>query len=382
MIEFYWYDLILIPGIVQGLFLGILLLHFEKGNHSANKILAVILFISALMLVGRLVWLRYPPEWSFLWSLIPDTTIFIFGPLLYLYFKRLLFESNIKLFFLHITPAILHLAVVGVLFSLTPEVFGTYWNNGTIPWYLFGVESSAIVLNIAYWLMAFNQIRKYIKLKKNQLSFDLSITRYLGVFHFTVLAFLFIWALGFMNTRFIKSELYLNPYDLIWIMIPVLIYVIGYFSLKKPHVFQVHAGEEEAPNIQINRLNQDEVHAIQSRLDHVMGPEKVYQNSDLTLSSLAKQVGTSANNLSWLLNEVYCKTFYDYINGLRIKEYIRRLGNGEHQTKTLLGLAMDVGFKAKSTFNKVFKEELGTTPSTYVKGLSVTQQKYLMSQTG
>ena len=40
---------------------------------------------------------------------------------------------------------------------------------------------------------------------------------------------------------------------------------------------------------------------------------------------------------------------------------------GDYQLKTLLGLGLDAGFNSKASFNRIFKNQTGVTPSMYIK---------------
>ncbi|MEG8026442.1 helix-turn-helix domain-containing protein [Sphingomonas aurantiaca] len=51
------------------------------------------------------------------------------------------------------------------------------------------------------------------------------------------------------------------------------------------------------------------------------------------------------------------------INGLRVEHVAARLQDGADGD--ILTLAIDAGFGSKATFNRVFKERFGVTPSTY-----------------
>lgn len=98
-----------------------------------------------------------------------------------------------------------------------------------------------------------------------------------------------------------------------------------------------------------------------------MTNEKIFLQSDLTLADVAEMLQTSTNNVSWLLNQVYKTTFYDFINQYRVKEFVKKVENQEHLKHTILALSMDVGFNSKSTFNKAFKDTMQDTPSNYIK---------------
>jgi len=67
---------------------------------------------------------------------------------------------------------------------------------------------------------------------------------------------------------------------------------------------------------------------------------------------------------------VYGTNIYDFINELRTKEFVRKVGNKGHLDSTLLTLSLEVGFNSKSTFNKSFKPFQSETPTKFIKRIS------------
>ena len=59
------------------------------------------------------------------------------------------------------------------------------------------------------------------------------------------------------------------------------------------------------------------------------------------------------------------QTFYDFVNGYRVREVQRRIKAGEARALKMLALAMDAGFASKSTFNQAFKKHTSQTPSDF-----------------
>lgn len=104
-----------------------------------------------------------------------------------------------------------------------------------------------------------------------------------------------------------------------------------------------------------------------TRLIRVMTVEQLYQNPDLTLAELARHLGLTPNAASALVNAGLGVSFTDWVNGYRLAEVERRLLTADVQRFTVLALAFDAGFNSKTTFNRVFKEKTGLTPSAYLK---------------
>ncbi|GAB3121730.1 helix-turn-helix domain-containing protein [Novispirillum itersonii] len=94
-----------------------------------------------------------------------------------------------------------------------------------------------------------------------------------------------------------------------------------------------------------------------------------YLDPLLTLPRLALKTGTTANTLSAVLNQHLGVNFFDFVNGYRVDDAARLLL--ACPDRTVLDIAMEVGFNSKSTFNAAFKKHTGTTPSAWRKTGSV-----------
>jgi AraC-like DNA-binding protein len=88
-----------------------------------------------------------------------------------------------------------------------------------------------------------------------------------------------------------------------------------------------------------------------------------WSDPDLDLAELARKLGTNTAYLSRGLNEGLGLGFAEAINGLRVEHVAARLRDGANDD--ILTLAIDAGFGSKATFNRVFKERFGITPSAY-----------------
>ena len=105
----------------------------------------------------------------------------------------------------------------------------------------------------------------------------------------------------------------------------------------------------------------------------MMSLEKPFQESELSLADLAHRLNTQPNYLSQVINEREGKTFYDYINTLRIEEFKRLAASQESKKYTLLALAEQCGFNSKSSFNRYFKKVTGQSPSEFLAGFPASE---------
>jgi YesN/AraC family two-component response regulator len=98
-----------------------------------------------------------------------------------------------------------------------------------------------------------------------------------------------------------------------------------------------------------------------------MNTEKVFRESELSLADLARRLNTQPNYLSQVINEREGKNFYDYINSLRVEEFMHLVASPDSRKYTLLGLAQECGFNSKSSFNRYFKKVTGKSPSEFMQ---------------
>lgn len=85
---------------------------------------------------------------------------------------------------------------------------------------------------------------------------------------------------------------------------------------------------------------------------------------DLSLDNVSKQFGIGKYTLSRIFSSVLGVSFTKYINSQRINYASFQLLNTEDDINQI---AYDCGYSNQQTFNRVFKEELGQTPTAYRK---------------
>jgi AraC-like DNA-binding protein len=112
-------------------------------------------------------------------------------------------------------------------------------------------------------------------------------------------------------------------------------------------------------------LGVEEAEPLRQRLEVALHQEKPYLDQDLSLAELAKMVGTSDKKLSTLLNQNMHTNFYDYINSFRIVAFKAGVAEGKLEQFSIVGLALQCGFKSKSSFYRAFKKETGLSPSQF-----------------
>lgn len=122
--------------------------------------------------------------------------------------------------------------------------------------------------------------------------------------------------------------------------------------------------ETKQKKYQRSALDSTQSERIAKKLELSMKEEELFLQADLSLPNLAEHIKVPANYLSQTLNENLTESFFDYINRWRIEYAKVLLIEGK---ETVLDIAMNSGFNAKSSFYKAFKKNTGQTPGQYMK---------------
>ncbi|TQV81212.1 helix-turn-helix domain-containing protein [Exilibacterium tricleocarpae] len=102
----------------------------------------------------------------------------------------------------------------------------------------------------------------------------------------------------------------------------------------------------------------------------LMQEQKPYLDTGLRLKDLAGMLSLSSHQLSELLNQTLGKPYYEFINEYRVAEAKAIMRRPESAAMNMLAVAHAAGFGNKASFNRIFKEITGMTPSAYRKKIS------------
>ena len=108
-------------------------------------------------------------------------------------------------------------------------------------------------------------------------------------------------------------------------------------------------------------LDEDGVERVVALLGDFQRRGDILNDPLVSMPKLARAVGVSPNQLSYVLNHHIGQNFFDFVNSARIEE--ARSVLLLEPDRTILDVALSVGFNSKSTFNLAFKKMTGETPS-------------------
>ena len=135
-----------------------------------------------------------------------------------------------------------------------------------------------------------------------------------------------------------------------------------------PHLMPLpESSEEKAQKYESSKLQAAQKEKYLAQLITFVEQNKPYQLPELTLNELAEKVNIPTHYVSQIINEKLKVNFLDFINSYRVKEAQAKLIDPKRSHYTILSIAYESGFNAKSTFYAVFKKQTGMTPSQYRK---------------
>jgi len=140
---------------------------------------------------------------------------------------------------------------------------------------------------------------------------------------------------------------------------------------KSRHLFRLHnlrtSQDAAPPRKTVKRaaqaLSPVDIEDMRRKILWELEQERIYTNEDLTVSAFAHALGIEPYQLSRFLNIHLRTTFTNLVNSYRVLE-ARDLLTG-NSSGSILDIAFSSGFNSKASFNRIFKQRTGMTPSEY-----------------
>ncbi len=102
------------------------------------------------------------------------------------------------------------------------------------------------------------------------------------------------------------------------------------------------------------------------RLLALMEYERVWNQPGLTLAALAQRLNLPQYRLRALIHEgLGHRNFNAFLHQYRIREACARMADPAQRRTPILTIALSVGYNSVNTFNRGFREVMGTTPSAW-----------------
>lgn len=358
---------ILIFGIIQSLFFS-LLFSTKKDKSLPDKIMGAWLLVLAVQTF--LISVNHQPQ---NYPLVRNSSLLmtlLYGPMLFLYVSKFSL-SKTRLTAkdcIHFVPFLLFL----LLLILVPG------EKNVLAKLLAGASALSGIL---YCVVCFILLNNHQNNIENTFSNIEKIN--LAWVNRLVFSLLILWTGVFILVTLKRFLLFEISLDWFFAMIPLFIFYIGYFGIKQQAIYYSQVKELDSNSIIAipktkksydnscvkSSLVPDTMSAIHSQLVTSMERDKHFLNPTLSLNDLSEELNIPPHHITQTLNGYASMNFYEFVNEFRVEEFKEKIRLGEADSFSLLGIAFDCGFNSKSSFNRIFKNFAGQSPSAYHNSL-------------
>ncbi len=270
------------------------------------------------------------------------------GPLFYLFIQQLVFSHRVmnKMDALHFVPAILCIP-----FTQWPQLvlfFGT-------------------ISHVVYGILGYRLIRRYHMASRELISNAEEVN-----LHWVSVALFTFIALGLIDYTRLNLQPYL-PVILLqyWYAIMlacyfVLVSTLIYMAVRQQALFSGVMDFDRLEKKATTAIDDRQAKVIFSQVEGFLQKEALYTKPRLSLRDLALALGLQEKEVSWAINTGGNTSFCDYINRLRVHD-VKESITSTTNSSNLLEQAFASGFNSKSSFNAIFRKEVGMTPSQYLR---------------
>jgi AraC-like DNA-binding protein len=307
--------------------------------------------------------------------------LFLFGPLLHLYLSSLTIE-NFRwkpVFLFHLVPFIVvcvHRSIVGVIPFNSPS------DQSGNPSYIYNkIYYSVFILTLFfYWVLSMKLVLRHKKNIPNNFS-NYTPKNTLNWSIFVLSLFLVFFVVDF-SLFYLNNVLKINvpTLSLLSFNLTLFTFIVIFFGINQNAIYPAREVDfiedpvvKEAVSANKNDrkvLDDRQIKELSETIFQYLKSRKPYLNPDFSLQMMVDDLNISREKLSYFINNNQGKNFYKFINEFRVEEVREKLLDASLNHYTVLGIGLECGFNSKASFNRIFKEETGLTPSEYKKHYS------------
>jgi AraC-like DNA-binding protein len=356
-----------LAGAIHALIQSTVLFFSRKGNRRANRIMAMFLLALAIGMANGIFSVLGLYDESPALVILMGSVALAYGPLFYLYIRAMTAVDRpwaLAVIF-HAVPFLLGLLAYGA-YSRYPAG-GPAW-PGIIGWiarhpwlavtWLSTLQTVVYVASIVRLLRAYSERIKatYSTIDKINLAW---LRRRLAIYAS-------IWVVGLVTIAVVGFEgralgLFMQ---IVAFLTALNIFATGYRAMRQSEIVLGPSETKPGRRYERSSLTPENAALFKARLLELMERKKLYLDPEITLPKLASALEIPVAHLSRVINEHLGRNFFEFINHYRVEEAKRRM-TGPGAGDKLITVALDCGFNSLATFNRVFKELAGRTPSEY-----------------
>jgi AraC-like DNA-binding protein len=376
------FNIFVLLGSIQGFIMAGVFLFSKKLNRKSNFFLALLLLSFSMVNMANCLWDMGFSKQEPLLSHLPLNWTLLIPFALYFFIKHLInpeYKLSAKEYLLTVPFAI---QITQKLLQLYLHFANPHLLKQWQPYFTLLIKSLeviAIVYCVVVFAISIRNITRFEKLLQNQFAeIERRSLLWIKNILLKVALLLALWIVPYVFAAINETNANQYMYPL-WIGMTVVVYWLAWSMFSRRDLFEYTPPQilepAETPStseaqIIKEKTNLEKWEQHYAELTRLMEEENLYLDFDISMSSLAEKMQLSNGYLSQIINQKTGLNFYDYINQYRVAEVKRRLKHPAFTHLSIYGLAMDCGFKSKSTFNSVFKKMTGLTPTEYRKNNS------------
>lgn len=346
----------------------ILALIIRRKSHralDANALLSCLLGLSSLALAGATIYNGGGyRSWPHL-LLLFDPFILLIPPLIYLYVQSrihgvLSWRAGLTV---HLLPFLINLVILFPFYAMPAKAkIGYFILHLQHPHPVSLIMAPRILTPFFYIVLSILVLMQYTRtLPRNPQHAHLR--NLLWLWHLLI-GVLIVWSSIALIHVYIPVKISEEEFNhLCNLLSSLFIFALGYRVLLHPEILSRDISGVEPPKYEKTGVSETDAELIWLNLEKCMESQQPFLEPSLTLKSLADQVSVSQHQLSQVINQKSGDRFHAFLNHYRIRK-AQQLIESKTDEK-LLSIAFASGFQSLSTFNRVFKEMTGLSPSQY-----------------
>lgn len=350
-----------------GIFIAIVLNIRKKTDRVANGLIGLFVFMHSFFLIHTTLYLSHYTLYHPHTQNMSTFLSFMYGPVLYFYFKRITENYKFKkVDLVHLLPT-LGFIIVFMPIYLLPEAeklkimlgVGQYEEHP----YLNYVATIKVLSLVIYGYFTMRLYLKSAKKSSKTLPKKVKLQRTIMIIHSVYAISYLLYAVNIMSIGF-KGVLF----SIQFFAMACLVLYIGYIAYANPQVLvgTVQAVKKQIVKYKNSGLTASFSNELKEELERLLTEEKVYRQNSIKLETIAQRLGTTRHNASQVINEHFGLNFFELINKYRVEEAMELLKSNK-ENLNIIDIAYEVGYNNKVTFNKSFKRFSNLTPSQFMK---------------
>ena len=370
-------------GVFQGIILSAFFLLMPSSKAASNRYqgllllaLSLIILEQTLCLTGVIVKVLF----------LTNTTVplnLAIGPLLYLYVKRSIDQSDSDMDWIHFILFILYLGYMFFEFMQPMEFkYNSYVNsfhpdwpnlkvNQTIPddplkinEYINPLTAIHILFYIS--LSVIKLIRITHQSGKSLLHTDNEIIRSLRNTISHILAIILIFIVVKVSFHADLGDYFISMYVVIFIFLTTFRVMLDSTFFDQSTSFM----EFQIVKYQKSSLTESGKQKILDDVILELETNQYFTDNLASLSELAKKIGQSSHHVSQVINEKLNKNFFELLAQYRVEKAKEILASDRDNKLKIEEISEMVGYNSKTAFNNAFRKLAGKTPGEFRKSIN------------